>query len=702
MRLSIKSKLMLMLMGVSLTSAALVAVVAYRSGHKGLTDSAFDRLTSVRAAKANQIESYLQRVNAQVQTLGEDQMIAAAMTRFGNAYRDLEAQTIPPTWDENLDAYYRDEFLPRLRENVEGLPVFESYRPTRPETRYLQYQYISSNDHPVGEKQRLVDAEDGSGYSAVHAELHPILRNLAEEFGYYDMFLVDADTGTVVYSVYKETDFATSLRDGPYSNTNFAAVVQRVRDTPDKGFVAMIDFAPYRPSYSAPAAFIATPIYDGNESLGILAFQLPVDEINRIMTGAENWEADGLGESGETYLVGPDYLMRSISRFLIQDPESYARALRSAGVPAAEVERTLRLGTSILQQEVRTAAAREAMQNRSGTRIVDDYRGVPVLSSFAPLEIPDVSWVILSEIDVAEAFAPIDAFARDMVVASVILIVAMTAFAMLLAAYFVRPIQAVADGARRVGAGDTDFRIYSGTADEVGELAAAFNDMVESVGAQHTEIQAKNRENEQLLMNILPAAIAERLRQGEDTIADTHDSVTVVFTDLEGFTALARSLPAREAIRLLDELISSFDEAAEQHGVEKIKSIGDGYMAACGLSSARLDHAKRGADFALALFPIVRRFNNEHGLSLDLRVGMHSGPLVAGVIGRHYLHYDLWGDTVHIAHDMNELAKPGEVRVSASIADALEGLYLLDPAGTDDSSFLLRGSREPSSREQSA
>ncbi len=702
MRVSIKSKLMLMLMGVSLTSAALVAVVAYRSGHKGLTDSAFDRLTSVRAAKANQIESYLQRVNAQVQTLGEDQMIADAMTRFGDAFRELEAQAIPPTWDDNLDAYYRDEFLPRLRENVEGLPVFESYRPTRPETRYLQYQYISSNTHPVGEKQRLANADDGSLYSAVHAELHPILRNLAEEFGYYDMFLVEGETGTIVYSVYKETDFATSLRDGPYSNTNFAAVVQRVRETPDKGFVAMIDFAPYRPSYSAPAAFIATPIYDGTESLGILAFQLPVDEINRIMTGGENWETDGLGESGETYLVGPDYLMRSISRFLIQDPESYARALRAAGVPAAEVERTLRLGTSILQQEVRTAAAREAMQNRSGTRIVDDYRGVPVLSSFAPLEIPDVSWVILSEIDVAEAFAPIDAFARDMAVASVILIVAMTAFAMLLAAYFVRPIQAVAEGARRVGAGETDLRIHSGTADEVGELAAAFNDMVKSVGAQHTEIQAKNRENEQLLMNILPAAIAERLRQGEDTIADTHDSVTVVFTDLEGFAALARSLPARDAIRLLDELISSFDEAAEQHGVEKIKSIGDGYMAACGLSSARLDHAKRSADFALSLFPIVRRFNNEHGLSLDLRVGMHSGPLVAGVIGRHYLHYDLWGDTVHTAHDMNELAKPGEVRVSADVAETLEGLYHLDPAGVDDGSFVLRGPREPAAREQSA
>jgi class 3 adenylate cyclase len=626
------------------------------------------------------------------------------MLQFGAAFAELAEQSIPPDWDANLDAYYREEFLPRLQENVEGQPVFESYRPARPETRYLQHQYISSNSNPVGEKQRLADAGDGSRYSEVHAELHPILRNLVEEFGYYDMFLVDAETGAIVYSVYKETDFATSLRDGPYSNTNFAAVVQRVRETPDKGFVAMIDFAPYRPSYSAPAAFIATPIYDGTRVLGILAFQLPVDEINRIMTGDRSWESDGLGETGETYLVGPDYLMRSISRFLIQDPDGYSRALRAAGVPEVAVARTLRLGTSILQQEVRTEAASRAMQNQSGTQIVDDYRGIPVLSSFAPLEIPDVSWVILSEIDVSEAFAPIHAFAREMILAAVVLIVVMTVLAMLLAASFVRPIRALSEGARRVGAGESDLHIETGTRDEIGELAQAFNEMVKSVGAGRALVEAKNRENEQLLLNILPPAIAERLRAGEETIADAHDNVTVLFSDLEGFAALSRTISARDSVALLNELISSFDEAAEQHGVEKIKSIGDGYMAACGLSSARLDHAKRTADFALDLLATLRRFNNERSLDLDLRIGIHSGPLMAGVIGRNKFLYDLWGETVHVAHRMKDLAKPGEVRVSPAVAESLEGLYVLEPANSEggQDSFVLRNARDMGAGERSA
>jgi HAMP domain-containing protein len=585
-RLSIRSKLMMMMLSVSLVSVATVAFLAFRSGERVLTESVFNHLTSVRASKAYQIESYFENVRAQVATLGEDHMIAQATERFRDAFTALDDASIPPAWDESLDAYYRDEFLPRLQENVEGSPVFETYRPGRPATRYLQHQYVTSNPNPVGEKQSLDDAGDASVYSTVHAEYHPVFRRLVEKFGYYDMFLIDAQTGAIVYSVYKETDYATSLRDGPYSNTNLAAVVDAVRSSPDRGLVRMIDFAPYRPSYAAPAAFIATPIYDGHRHVGILAFQLPVDEINRIMTGNQSWERDGLGKSGETYLVGPDSRMRSISRFLIEDPKGYARALRNSGVPESSVERLLSLGTSILQQEVRTPAARNAMHGKSGTRVVDDYRGVPVLSSFAPLQIPDVSWVILSEIDLAEAYAPTDAFFRRMIVSAVVLMLVVTLLAMLFSASFVRPIRALADGARRVAQGETDVQIESGSGDEFGELAHSFNDMVASVRTQNELVEAKSRESEDLLTSILPKPVARRLKAGEESIADAYDSVTVLFSDLVGFTQLSRKVTAEESVSLLNELVSSFDEAADEHGVEKIKTIGDNYWASCAGSAA--------------------------------------------------------------------------------------------------------------------
>jgi class 3 adenylate cyclase len=678
-RLSIRSKLMMMMLSVSLVSVATVAFLAFRSGERVLTESVFNHLTSVRASKAYQIESYFENVRAQVATLGEDHMIAQATERFRDAFTALDDASIPPAWDESLDAYYRDEFLPRLQENVEGSPVFETYRPGRPATRYLQHQYVTSNPNPVGEKQSLDDAGDASVYSTVHAEYHPVFRRLVEKFGYYDMFLIDAQTGAIVYSVYKETDYATSLRDGPYSNTNLAAVVDAVRSSPDRGLVRMIDFAPYRPSYAAPAAFIATPIYDGHRHVGILAFQLPVDEINRIMTGNQSWERDGLGKSGETYLVGPDSRMRSISRFLIEDPKGYARALRNSGVPESSVERLLSLGTSILQQEVRTPAARNAMHGKSGTRVVDDYRGVPVLSSFAPLQIPDVSWVILSEIDLAEAYAPTDAFFRRMIVSAVVLMLVVTLLAMLFSASFVRPIRALADGARRVAQGETDVQIESGSGDEFGELAHSFNDMVASVRTQNELVEAKSRESEDLLTSILPKPVARRLKAGEESIADAYDSVTVLFSDLVGFTQLSRKVTAEESVSLLNELVSSFDEAADEHGVEKIKTIGDNYMAASGLATSHLDHAKRAVDLALEMLGIVRRFSSERRLDLELRIGLHSGPLVAGVIGRNRFLYDLWGETVSTANRMKSEAEPGEVVVTPAVAEALGGLFTFQP-----------------------
>lgn len=130
------------------------------------------------------------------------------------------------------------------------------------------------------------------------------------------------------------------------------------------------------------------------------------------MTSSRNWESDGLGKSGETYLVGRDFLMRSLSRFLVEDPTKYAETLRSLGMDAAAINRIKQYDTSILQQPVRTEAATAALTGKAGTQIINDYRNIPVLSSYAPLRLEGLDWVILSEMDLAEAYAPIYLFER--------------------------------------------------------------------------------------------------------------------------------------------------------------------------------------------------------------------------------------------------------------------------------------------------
>lgn len=135
------------------------------------------------------------------------------------------------------------------------------------------------------------------------------------------MFLIDPQ-GTVVYTVYKETDFTTNYTTGAYNDSNLARLVALVRRSKQKDYASIIDFESYAPSHGAPAAFIAVPIFNQSKFVGVLAIQVPADEINNVMTGNGEWESDGLGKSGETYLVGQDYLMRSVSRFLIETPES--------------------------------------------------------------------------------------------------------------------------------------------------------------------------------------------------------------------------------------------------------------------------------------------------------------------------------------------------------------------------------------------
>ncbi len=202
----------------------------------------------------------------------------------------------------------------------------------------------------------------------------------------------------------------------------------------------------------------------------------------------------------------------------------------------------------------------------------------------------------------------------------------------------------------------------------------------ETVEARTREIREKNRENERLLLNILPVPIAQRLKGGERTIADSFEDVTVLFADLVGFTPLAGTMPSAELVDLLNELFSSFDTLTIDLGVEKIKTIGDAYMAVAGLPSPNPNHARAAAEMALSMLEQVEHLNARMNTALQLRIGLNTGPVVAGVIGKHKFVYDLWGDTVNIASRMESHGQAGHVHVSASTYECLRAYYEFGPS----------------------
>ena len=211
-------------------------------------------------------------------------------------------------------------------------------------------------------------------------------------------------------------------------------------------------------------------------------------------------------------------------------------------------------------------------------------------------------------------------------------------------------------------------------------------------------LEREQARSEGLLLNILPAPIAERLKAGHQTIADGYAEVTILFADLVGFTRLSTAVAPEQLVAMLNRLFSHFDELSSHHGVEKIKTIGDAYMACAGVPIARPDHAEAIADMALAMRDAVAAHNREFGGDLQIRIGINTGPVVAGVIGLKKFIYDLWGDTVNLASRMESHGIPDGIQVSAATWENLRNRYEFEARGAIDvkgighvEAYLLKG-----------
>lgn len=684
-RLSIKSKLTVMLLSVSLGSVFAIGWLSWNRAQANLRSSIFDELEVVRNSKARQVESYFELLRNHLASLSEDRMIVEAMVEFRKGFRGLSGEYVPPEWNQAIQTYYTEKFFPFLKPNISGELEFEVYSPKEQNALYLQYHYLAQNANEFGQEEQLIDPEDGSEYSRIHARYHEILRDLADRFSYRDLYLIDAETGDIVYSVEKNPDFATSLKSGPYRESNFGALIDAVEENAEKGAIQLVDFRPYRPVQAFPAAFMAAPIYNGPYLVGILAVQLPVGELNRILTSGQNWQADGLGNTGETYIVGSDYLMRSNSRFLLEQTEEYLDIQRELGTDPRILNLMQRLQTSILLQRVNTAAVNQALEGVTGTNnnsSIEDYRDRWVLSAFAPLDIEGVNWTVVSQIDRGEAFAPLRNLTIYIFVSAVVISTIVTAIAVLSAILFVRPLDIAIAAARRVSEGELDARIPERSEDEFGELAKAFNQLIDNIGQKASIVEQKSQESDALLQNLVPQSIAERLRKGEERIAEEVQQVSIIAIGLVGFNDIARDRTVAEAADILDDLFTMFDDVAERHAVDQINAFSDRYIATCGLTAPRIDHTKRVLEFAFEVASNLQEFEREHKAIFGLRVGVHTGSVMSGVVGRKKFGYNLWGEAVSVANYLHLAAKPNTVLVSGDVREQLQDLYDFSAAGT--------------------
>jgi class 3 adenylate cyclase len=199
---------------------------------------------------------------------------------------------------------------------------------------------------------------------------------------------------------------------------------------------------------------------------------------------------------------------------------------------------------------------------------------------------------------------------------------------------------------------------------------------------QHEALASEQAKTEQLLLNILPRKIAQRLKAGEEHIADAFPNVSVLFADMVGFTAMSRTMTASALVEVLGDLFSRFDLITEKHGLEKIKTIGDCYMLAGGVPDPMDDHAHAVIDAAIEFCTALEDMRERTGGALRMRIGVHSGPIVAGVIGLRKFTYDLWGDTVNVASRMESTGEPGRIHVSVNTANLVKNDFKLESRGS--------------------
>ncbi len=536
---------------IAFLSMTVIGIISYLRAKNSLEKQSFDRLTAFRELKAGQIEDYFKLINDQIVTLAQNPTVIEAMKEFESGFNKIENEIkLSEKEFDNIkkkgDEYVLKEFLPRLNKNLKVKATLNDEVEYNKSAIILTDLYYVNNPNPIGEKHKLMYSNDASSYSKSHAKYHAMLSDFAERFGFYDIFLIDTETGNIVYTVYKEVDFATSLLNGPYNNTNLADAFNEVANSENENIVYQVDYRPYHPSYNAPSSFIACPIYEDGKKIGVLAFQMPIDKINDIMTNKGNWKDVGLGNTGETYIVGEDFKIRNQSRFLIEDSLNYFKMLADIGEDKEAIEQIKNYQSSIGLQTVKTTGTEEALKGVNDTQIFPDYRGVSVLSAYKPLNIADMHWVLMSEIDEEEAFEQVTKLRNNIVVGFFCLL-----FVVLMVSYFVskqitKPLNELTYEALELADGNLDVEVKTAGSDEIGMLASSFKKMQASINKLIHDLKDINHNLEDKVKERTEEVMKQKdlLEEKQKEIVDSiHYARRIQTTILPGNEYLAKNLP---------------------------------------------------------------------------------------------------------------------------------------------------------------
>ncbi|OMC29161.1 adenylate/guanylate cyclase domain-containing protein [Mycobacterium colombiense] len=680
--ISIQSKVMLMLLVSSLASLGVIGAVEYVAARNALLPAASERMTQLREAQKRAIETLFSDLSDSLVVYSRGSTASDAVQAFTAGFDQLANAPVDPGQQRALVDFYNERLIKPLERDTGNKLALDAVLPSNNSQRYLQAHYTVAA-HGSSNGSAPNDAGDGSAWSAANARFNDYFREIATRFEYRDALLLDT-RGNVVYTVRKSASLGTNVLTGPYRQSNLRGAYEKAMAANSVNFVWITDFQPYQPQLGQPIAWLVAPIGPPGKPAGVLALPLPIAKVNRIMTADKQWRAAGMGQTAETYLAGPDNLMRSDSRLFLEDAQRYRREALAAGARRETVDTAMRWGGTTLVQPVATPAVRAAQRGETGTVTDTGYLGRRELASYAPLSLPnsDLHWSIVATRETSEANARVASLTQTLILTTTAMVFVICVAALLVAQIFVRPIRRLQAGAREIAAGNYDVAIPVTSRDEIGELMAAFNDMSRNLQIKEDLLTEQRKENDRLLASLMPEPVARRYRDGEQTIAQEHQDVTVIFADIVGLDDISGKLSGRELVGIVDELIRELDSAAESLGIEPIRTLHNGYLASCGLNFPRLDSVHRTVEFAVEMQDIIARFNSKTGYHLALRAGINTGNVISGLVGRSSIVYDMWGAAVNLAHQTRSSTTQSGIYVTAKVYEVMHDIRRFTPAGT--------------------
>ncbi len=660
----------------ALIAVALFGAINYVAADRLLLDGTKGLLDSQAAARARSAELAANRLTSRVASTGSDRGIASALAEFTAGFDELADAELDTAQQTELEALYEEQVVAPINELGVVEVTLSDVMPQSAAGRWVQYHYTV----PAATGQPAAPPPPNR-YDAAIEEYDEYLTALSTTFGGGDLLLIDR-AGVITYSTDKRIDLGTSLASGPYADSVLGRLVNDDLESVRVGDAVLSNFEVYVPGRARPVLFSATRIRDGNEVVGTLAVQIPVNAIDNITSSTS--ATSGLDQV-ESYIVAGSLLLQSTPESWFEDPQGYLDGIDDADTRAL-VEA---LGSPVGIQEIDTEPVQTALEGGQFNGTADNAAGQRSYSASTSIDIPGVTWVMITEVPIDAARNPLTTYLLRMAAVAALVLLLAAAVGFLLARRLTRPIPVAVAAAQAVADGERHLDLPPLGRDEFGDLGRRLTLMAQALERQEQALADEFESRRNLLLTVLPPELVrdDGVVSGTGNVVDTASVIAVAFdldrgeVDDDDFTeALATATAIAEQL-------------AAERDVERIRVAADRSLFVAG-SGEEDDGADSALEFASILVTQLRSHAHDAGISLVIHVGISTGHVATGVLARGSLTFAAWGEPVRRALAISALSIHDEVLVDLSTFESASKTWdsqpTADVVGLDDQPIVVR------------